>query len=125
MSSLILLVEDNEQNSYLAKFLLEHAGHRVKHAPSGDDALRFASEEKPDLGLMDIQLPVMDGYEAALRLRALPGLDSLPIVAVTSYAMPGDRERAVLVGFVGYIEKPITAETFADQVAKFLPLCTP
>jgi two-component system, cell cycle response regulator DivK len=125
MSALILLVEDNEQNSYLAKFLLEHAGHRVRQAPNGDDALRFASEEKPDLVLMDIQLPAMDGYEAALRLRELPGLDRLPIVAITSYAMPGDRERAILVGFIGYIEKPISAETFVNQVAKFLPPSPP
>jgi two-component system, cell cycle response regulator DivK len=125
MSALILLVEDNEQNSYLATFLLEHAGHRVRHAPSGSDALRFAGEEKPDLVLMDIQLPTMDGYEAASRLRALPGLESLPIVAVTSYAMPGDRQKAVDAGFVGYIEKPISAETFVNDVARFLPTPPP
>jgi CheY-like chemotaxis protein len=121
MSAHILLVEDNAQNTYLVKYLLEHAGHRVTHAPNGRAALNLVREEKPDLVLMDIQMPEMDGYEAARRLRDLPGLECLPIIAVTSYAMAGDRERATLAGFAGYIEKPISTETFAQEVSQFLP----
>ena len=120
MSSKILLVEDNEQNRYLATFLLEKAGHVVIHAHTGKDALTLAQDEKPDLVLMDIQMPEMDGYEAARLLRTMPGLEDLPVVAVTSYAMVGDREKAMTLGFVGYIEKPISTETFIAQIGQFL-----
>jgi two-component system cell cycle response regulator DivK len=121
MSAKILLVEDNEQNRYLATFLLERAGHTVRHALDGTHAIRMAGEEKPDLVLMDIQMPEMDGYEAAIKLRAVPGLEEIPLVAVTSYAMPGEREHAMQLGFVGYIEKPIETETFVAQISQFLP----
>lgn len=121
MSAKILLVEDNEQNRYLATFLLEKAGHTVVHAPTGHAALTAAAANPPDLVLMDIQMPEMDGYEAARRLHTTPGLEKIPLVAVTSYAMPGDREHAMSLGFVGYIEKPIATETFVDQISQFLP----
>jgi two-component system cell cycle response regulator DivK len=120
MSHTILLVEDNEQNRYLATFLLEKAGHRVLHAPDGRAALDLATVHRPDLVLMDIQMPEMDGYEAARQLRATPGLERLPIVAVTSYAQAGDRQRALEAGFCGYLEKPISTETFVSQITQYL-----
>jgi CheY-like chemotaxis protein len=121
MSAKILLVEDNEQNRYLATFLLENAGYQVQHASNGRAALEMAAKEKPDLVLMDIQMPEMDGYEAAQQLRLMPGLESIPLIAVTSYAMAGDRERAMRLGFIGYIEKPISTETFIAQIQSHLP----
>ncbi len=120
MSAKILLVEDNEQNRYLVAFLLQAAGHHVIHASNGRDALDLAVRHRPDLILMDIQMPEMDGYEAARRLLANPVLTGVSIVAVTSYAMPGDRERAFRAGFHGYIEKPINPETFVAEMERFL-----
>jgi two-component system, cell cycle response regulator DivK len=120
MSNRILLVEDNEQNRYLATFLLENAGYVVRHAPNGRLALEAAAAEKPDLILMDIQMPEMDGYEAARRLLATPGLSGVPLVAITSYAMVGDRERALSNGFADYIEKPIDPDLFIHQIRAFL-----
>jgi two-component system cell cycle response regulator DivK len=120
MTAKILLVEDNEQNRYLATFLLEKSGYSVIYARTGKEALRLAQKEKPDLVLMDIQIPEMDGYEAAKQLRTLPGLESVPVVAVTSYAMLGDRDKAMKLGFVGYIEKPISTETFVADIGQFI-----
>jgi two-component system cell cycle response regulator DivK len=120
MTAKILLVEDNEQNRYLAAFLLEKAGYSVIHAPNGKEALRIAESERPDLVLMDIQMPEMDGYEAARLLRTMPGLEKVPVVAVTSYAMVGDREKAMKLGFVGYIEKPISTETFVAEIGQYI-----
>jgi two-component system cell cycle response regulator DivK len=121
MSAKILLVEDNHANRYLATFLLENAGFHVVHAGNGREALEQAGAEQPDLILMDIQMPEMDGYEAAQAIRESVGLAEIPIVAVTSYAKAGDRERALKLGFVGYIEKPISTETFVAQIGRFLP----
>ena len=117
----ILLVEDNEQNRYLATFLLERRGHEVVYAENGPVGIDLASRRTPDIVLLDIQLPDMDGYAVARALRANPALRSVPIVAVTSYAMPGDREKALAAGCTGYIEKPIDPETFVDDVERHLP----
>ena len=122
MSAKVLLVEDNEQNRYLATFLLENAGHTVLRAPDGKAAVALAQREVPDLILMDIHMPEMDGYEAARRIKADPQLAATPIVAVTSYAMAGDREKAFALGFAGYIEKPIATETFIREISRFLPV---
>lgn len=121
MNGTILLIEDNEQNRYLATFLLEGRGFRVVSATDGLSGIARAKELVPDLVLLDIQLPRMDGYEVARRLRAEPALRRIPIVAVTSYAMAGDREKALGAGCDGYIEKPIHPETFVDEVSRFLP----
>ncbi len=121
MSLKILLAEDNASNRYLATFLLKDAGFTVIPAQNGSDALRLALAENPDLVLMDIQMPEMDGYEAARRMHADPRLAAIPIVAVTSYAMTSDRAKALEMGFVGYIEKPIQPLTFAAEIARFLP----
>ena len=121
MSAKILLAEDNAANRYLASYLLEGAGYTVIHAQNGQEAIRLTLAERPDLVLMDIQMPEMDGYEAALRIRAEQELANIPIVAVTSYAMTSDRTKAMEMGFVGYIEKPIRPLTFAAEIARFLP----
>lgn len=120
MSARILLAEDNEQNRYLVTFLLERAGHQVKHAPNGRDAVELARTMQPDLVLMDIHMPVMDGCEATQRIHQIPGLEELPVVALTSFAMPGDRERTMAFGFAGYIEKPISTERFVSQIEAYL-----
>jgi two-component system cell cycle response regulator DivK len=121
MSAKILLAEDNASNRYLAAYLLKSAGFTVISALNGGDALRLALAESPDLVLMDIQMPEMDGYEATRRMRADPRLANIPIVAVTSYAMTSDRAKALEMGFVGYIEKPIQPQTFVAEISRFLP----
>lgn len=116
----ILMIEDNPQNRYLASFLLQGRGWQVLQAEDGPSGIAMAAKEVPDLVLLDIQLPGMDGYAVAQALRACKTLPHLPIVAVTSYAMPGDRERCLASGCDGYIEKPIDPTTFADEVARYL-----
>ena len=120
MSAKILLIEDNEQNRYLVTYLLEHAGYRVIHAPDGPRGIALAQRGQPDLVLLDIQLPGMDGYAVAKALRAEELSKAIPIVAVTSHAMAGDREKALAAGCDGYLEKPIDPDTFVAQVARFL-----
>jgi two-component system, cell cycle response regulator DivK len=116
----ILLIEDNEQNRYLATFLLEQRGHEVHHAGTGPRGLELAAELRPDLILLDIQLPGMDGHAVARALKSDPELRTIPIVAVTSYAMVGDREKCLEAGAEGYLEKPISPETFVTEVERFL-----
>jgi two-component system, cell cycle response regulator DivK len=116
----ILIIEDNPQNRYLAAFLLERRGHTVLQAETGPEGLQLAADTVPDLILLDIQLPGMDGYDVARQLRQDPRLGDIPIVAVTSYAMVGDRERCLEAGASGYIEKPINPESFVDEVERFL-----
>lgn len=120
MKRTVLLIEDNEQNRYLANFLLTGRGFRVETANDGLEGIERAKEIVPDLILLDIQLPHMDGYEVARKLRLADGLGKTPIIAVTSYAMAGDREKALDAGCDGYIEKPIDPATFVDEVASFL-----
>ncbi|GBG14072.1 response regulator receiver protein [Novimethylophilus kurashikiensis] len=116
----ILMIEDNEQNRYLATFLLEQHGYVVMSAYDGPSGIRMAQEALPDLILLDIQLPAMDGYDVARALRKITALHATPIVAVTSYAMVGDREKALGAGCNGYIEKPINPDTFVSEIARFL-----
>jgi CheY-like chemotaxis protein len=120
MSGNILLIEDNEQNRYLATFLLEQRGHRVDSACDGPTGISMAQAKTPDLILLDIQLPLMDGYDVARELRASQSLQRIPIIAVTSYAMSGDRERCLAAGCDAYIEKPINPETFVSEIERFL-----
>lgn len=116
MKKKILVIEDNVQNLYLVRFILEQNGYEVLEAQDGESGIHRARQTAPDLILLDIQLPVMDGYEVARALRQLPLLSLVPIVAVTSYAMAGDREKSLEAGCSGYIEKPINPETFLRQV---------
>jgi len=116
MKPRLLLIEDNEQNRYLTKFLLERNGFDVLCAQNGPEGIEMADLHLPCGILLDIQLPLMDGYAVARALRQNPKLLSTPIIAVTSYAMVGDREKALEAGCTGYLEKPIDTETFASQI---------
>ncbi len=116
----ILLIEDNEANRYLVTFLLERHGYVVAAASDGAAGIALAAQIRPALILLDIQLPRMDGYEVARVLRQRPELARTPIVAITSYAMAGDRERILAAGCDGYIEKPIDPDTFVRDIARHL-----
>jgi len=121
MTVRVLYIEDNDQNFYLVNFILTKKGWTVTRANNGREGIDHAATEVPDLILLDIQLPGMDGYATARELRKLPGIFKTPIIAVTSYAMAGDREKALAAGCTGYIEKPINPKTFTDQVSRYLP----
>ena len=121
MCSGILIIEDNEQNMYLLTFLLEKNGYTVMQASDGLQGIKAAVQYKPAVILLDIQLPGMSGYEVAERLKKMNEVARIPIIAVTSYAMPGDREKAEKAGCIGYIEKPIDPATFIADFQKFLP----
>ena len=113
----ILLVEDNEVNRRLAGFLLRSQGYQVREATSAIEAFEILRTEHPDLIVMDIQLPGMDGLEATKKLKEQPGTADIPVVAVTSYAMKGDRENALAAGCAGYVTKPIDKNIFIEEVA--------
>ena len=121
MKSRILVIEDNEQNMYLITFILEKHGYEVIQARDGRSGIESALASGPDLIVLDIQLPEMDGYTVARQLKADSRSKTVPIVAVTSYAMVGDRERVLEAGCTGYIEKPINPEIFMSQIEEFLP----
>jgi two-component system cell cycle response regulator DivK len=121
MKRTILVIEDNEQNRYLLTFLLEQRGYEVVSAADGPSGLEIARTLVPALVLLDIQLPRMDGYAVARALRQNESLRQTPIIAVTSYAMPGDREKALAAGCTGYIEKPINPDTFVAEMERALP----
>ena len=121
MAAKILVIEDNPDNLELVCYLLRAFGHQPVAAASGHSGLASAERERPDLILCDLQLPDIDGYEVARRLRNHPELKSVPVVAVTAFAMPADRERVLASGFDGYIAKPIAPEQFVPQIEAFLP----
>jgi two-component system, cell cycle response regulator DivK len=120
MKAKILYIEDNEQNFYLVNFILTTKGHEVVWAKDGQSGIDAAIRDRVDLILLDIQLPVMDGYAVARTLRSHRELADVQIVALTSYAMSGDREKALEAGCTGYIEKPINPNSFASQIEGFL-----
>lgn len=120
MSASILVIEDDDASRQLVTYLLEASGHRVLGAENGALGLALALAEGPDLILCDLQMPVMNGYEVAHSLRSHPGWRVVPLVAVTAFSMPGDREKALEVGFDEHLSKPITPETFVRQVEAFL-----
>ena len=117
----ILLVEDNENNRTLARFLLANAGYEVVEAIDGIQAIEQARACRPNLILLDIQLPEMGGYEVIKHLRCDPELAEIPVVALTAFAMAGEREKTIAAGFAGYIEKPIEPLRFPSQVASYFP----
>lgn len=114
------LIEDNENNRYLLTLLLEQAGFEVVVAEDGKSGVDLARRETPDVILLDIQMPEMDGYEVAAAIKNDPILANIPIVGVSSFAMPGDRDKALRSGFAGYIEKPVDPEQFAHFVTMFM-----
>jgi len=113
----ILLVEDNEVNRRLAGFLLRSHGYQVREATTAAAAFEMVDKERPDLIVMDIQLPGMDGLEITRKLKEQPATADIPVIAVTSYAMKGDREKAFAAGCAGYVTKPIDKNTFIQEVA--------
>lgn len=115
----VLVIEDTLENMYLMRFLLENNGYQVVGAETGKEGLEKALTCNPDIILLDIQLPEMDGYAVAGELIRIPELYNVPIIAVTSYAMVGDKERALAAGATGYIEKPIDPDTFVSEIAKY------
>jgi CheY-like chemotaxis protein len=125
MKPRILLAEDNPANVYLATFLLEQQGYTIEHASNGIECLACVRAHPPSLVLMDLQMPIMDGYEAARELKADPATARIPLIAVTAFAMPGDRHKAITAGFQDYIEKPYDPETFTARVASHLRPPTP
>ncbi|HZI73272.1 MAG TPA: response regulator [Gemmatimonadales bacterium] len=120
MTYVILVVEDNERNLKLLRDVLEYAGYDVRVARTAEDGITSAVSEPPDLVLMDLQLPGINGMEALRRLRESSRTADIPVVAVTAQAMKQDRERALDAGFNGYVEKPISVRAFPDQVRRFL-----
>ncbi|MEA2418288.1 MAG: hypothetical protein QOE60_494 [Thermoleophilaceae bacterium] len=120
MEATILVVEDNRDNMELMEYLLTAFGYTPILARGGADAIRHARQQPPDLILMDLQMPDMDGHEVSAKIRAEPGLQGCAIVAVTAFAMVGDRERILAAGFDGYISKPIAPESFVTEVEGFL-----
>lgn len=120
MKPTLLIIEDNEQNLYLMRYLLEKNGFTVLSAPDGRTGIDMALEHRPDLILLDIQLPLMDGYAVAAAIRASPDLSGTPIIAVTSYAMLGDREKCLAAGATDYVEKPINPDTLVGLIRKHL-----
>jgi len=117
MHKTILLVEDNEVNRRLAGFLLRSQGYQVREATTAAAAFEMVEKERPDLIVMDIQLPGMDGLEITRKLKEQPATADIPVVAVTSFAMKGDREKALAAGCAGYVTKPIDKNTFIQEVA--------
>jgi CheY-like chemotaxis protein len=117
---LILIIEDNERNLKLVRDVLQFNGFRTAEARTAEDGLALASASPPDLVLLDLQLPGIDGMEAFRQLRGSPPTAAIPVVAVTALAMKDDRERVLRAGFDGYLEKPISVRALPDQVRAFL-----
>jgi len=116
----VLIIEDNEQNLYLETYLLEKNGFDVVSAEDGFNGIKLVETEQPDVILLDIQLPGMDGFEVLERIRSLPQNSTVPVIAVTSHAMAGDRDRMLNAGCNDYIEKPINPDSFVMQIEKNL-----
>jgi len=120
MSLCILVVEDQEDNRQILRDLLGNAGYELTEAENGEEAIAAVDRRRPDLILMDIQLPVMDGYEATRRIRTNPDLKSVPIIAVTSYALAGDEDKALAAGCDGYVTKPYSPRDLLAKVRTYL-----
>jgi two-component system, cell cycle response regulator DivK len=120
MSNRILVVEDNEMNMQLFEYLLEESGFEIVKATTGEEALKLATSEKPDLILMDIHLPGMDGLSVVRELKAGGEMEGIPILALTAHAMRGDKDRFLQAGCDGYISKPIDVKTFIPSIRQFL-----
>jgi two-component system, cell cycle response regulator DivK len=121
MAKRILVVEDQEDNRQILRDLLGSAGFELVEAGNGQEALVAAAEHRPDLILMDIQLPVLDGYEATRRIKADPALKSIPIIVVTSYALSGDEGKARAAGCDAYVTKPYSPRQLLAKIREYLP----
>jgi two-component system cell cycle response regulator DivK len=121
MSNRILVIEDNEDNRRIIRDLLTSLGYQLIEAADGMEGVAMAQSHRPDLILMDIQLPEMDGYEATRQIRAVPELKTVPIIAVTSYALSGDEAKARDAGCDGYVAKPFSPRELLARIHEFLP----
>ena len=120
MSKRILVVEDQEDNMQILRDLLRSAGYQMIEAENGEDALAAAAAQRPDLILMDIQIPIIDGYEATRRIKADPQLNSIPIIVVTSYALSGDEAKARAAGCDAYVTKPYSPRQLLAKIREYL-----
>lgn len=120
MSRMVLVVEDHEDNRRILHDLLRSAGYEYREAVTGEDGVRLAGEYRPDLILMDIQLPGLDGYEATRQIKANPTLRAIPIIAVTSYALSGDDAKAKEAGCDGYVTKPFSPRALLVKIREYL-----
>jgi len=121
MAKRILIVEDQEDNRAIMRDVLSSAGYDLIEAVNGEDGVKLAHSERPDLILMDIQLPIIDGYEATRRIKGSAELKSIPIIAVTSYALSGDQTKARAAGCDGYVSKPFSPRELLARVREYLP----
>ena len=121
MSKTILVVEDQEDNRQILRDLLGNAGYEMLEAENGEEALTAVAKQRPDLILMDIQLPIMDGYEATRRIKADPDTKGIPIIVVTSYALSGDESKARAAGCDAYVTKPYSPRALLAKIKEFLP----
>jgi two-component system cell cycle response regulator DivK len=121
MTKHILVVEDQEDNRQILRDLLANAGYRLTEAENGEEALAAVEQQAPDLILMDIQLPVLDGYEATRRIKANPSLRAIPIIAVTSYALSGDEDKARAAGCDDFVPKPYSPRQLLIKIREYLP----
>ena len=121
MSKRILVIEDQEDNRRIVRDLLTSVGYEIIEAVTGEEGVTAAATHVPDLILMDIQLPGLDGYEATRRIRANPALRQIPIIAVTSYALSGDDVKAFAAGCNGYVSKPFSPRALLAKIREYLP----
>lgn len=121
MVARILVIEDNAANLELVRYLLSFSGYAVLEARDGAQGIALALQERPDMIVCDLQMPLLDGYEVLARLRENQDIARTVIVAVTAFSMPNDRQKVMTAGFDGYLSKPIEPETFVGQIEAFLP----
>ena len=122
MNKRILVVEDQEDNRRILRDMLGNAGYELVEVETGEEALRTVETQRPDLILMDIQLPVMDGYEAARRIKSNPDMNAVPIIAMTAYALAGDEAKALAAGCNGYVTKPFSPRALLAKVQEHLAI---
>ena len=122
MAARILIVEDQEDNRRILRDLLTSVGYEIVEALTGEEGVRLAEESRPDLILMDIQLPGLDGYDATRRIKANPALRAIPVIAVTSYALSGDDLKAFAAGCDAYVTKPFSPRALLAKIREFVPL---
>ena len=121
MSKCVLIVEDQEDNRAILRDLLSTSGYELIEATNGEEGVALAESKRPDLILMDVQLPVMDGYEATRRIKGNVELKSIPVIAVTSYALSGDEAKAQAAGCDGYVAKPFSPRQLLAKIREYLP----
>ncbi len=121
MSKRILVVEDQEDNRQIIRDMLSATDYQITEAENGEEALAAVAKQRPDLILMDIQMPILDGYEATRRIKADPGLRSVPIIAITSYALSGDEQKARAAGCDDYVPKPYSPRQLLAKIRQYLP----